>query len=290
MNNAICWNNISVPLCSFYNTCLICEFLDTGLEDKVVENSSAERDLGALDDSSLIISQQGALVAEKANHILGCIKHSTVKWSKEVNLLLYLALVWPPLVYCIQFWVPQQKKDVDLKALVSSGSSFHLHDLWKIVKLIALSKCLDAAPLAMSFSAFQGCYEIPSNSPLKRHKYAPLRSAICCLLSLSLLLLVPTNPAFQDCDCQGWNWSSSPFPLRVISPRKWTDKTMPRHDTTERSSIQSSQNFSKIYIKVLLMTTRRWSFPTGFSGGGQDSTGKCESSHVGGLLKLELVR
>lgn len=95
----------------------------------MVENSSAERDLGALDDSSLIISQQGALVAEKANHVLGCIKHSTVKWSKEVNLLLYLALVWPPLVYCIQFWVPQQKKDVDLKALVSSGSSFHLHDL-----------------------------------------------------------------------------------------------------------------------------------------------------------------
>lgn len=143
------------------------------------------------------------MVAEKANHILGCIKHSTVKWSKEVNLLLYLALVWPPLVYCIQFWAPQQKNDVDLKALVSYGSSLHLHDLSKIVKLIALSECLDADPPAMSFSAFQGYYEIASNSPLKRHEYVPLRSAICCLLSVSLLLLVPTNPAFQDRDCQG---------------------------------------------------------------------------------------
>jgi len=81
------------------------------------------KDLVVLISEKLKMSQQRALTAQKANHILGCIRSSVGSRLREGILPLCSALVRAHGESCIQLWSPQHRKDMDLLERVQSRAS-----------------------------------------------------------------------------------------------------------------------------------------------------------------------
>jgi len=84
------------------------------LGDARIESSPAKKGLGVLVDEKLDKSHQLVLAAQKANHILGCIKSTLASRLRNVILPLYSALVRPHLEFTVQLWSPQHKKHMEL--------------------------------------------------------------------------------------------------------------------------------------------------------------------------------
>jgi len=88
-----------------------------------IESSPEKKDLGVMVDEKLNKIWEYVLAAQKANHILGCIKSRVASRSREGILSLSSALVRPHLEHCIQLWSPQHRKDMDLLERVQSRAT-----------------------------------------------------------------------------------------------------------------------------------------------------------------------
>ena len=78
-----------------------------------LEKVSSEKDLGIILDDKLKFSEHINTKINKANQIVGCLKHTFKHMTKDIFKLLFKSLVRPHLEYASVVWSPHLKKHMD---------------------------------------------------------------------------------------------------------------------------------------------------------------------------------
>ena len=78
-----------------------------------LDSVSSEKDLGVWLDDKLKFTEHINIKINKANQILGCIKHTFKHINTEIFMLLYKSIVRPHLEYGSCIWSPHLKRDID---------------------------------------------------------------------------------------------------------------------------------------------------------------------------------
>lgn len=87
---------------------------------RVYQNRSGEKDLGASVDKKFSMTRQYVLTAKKVNHAPGCIQRLVASRSREMILTLCASFLRPHLEFCIQVWCLQQNKDMEQLGKIQS--------------------------------------------------------------------------------------------------------------------------------------------------------------------------
>ena len=91
-----------------------------------------EKDLGVWVTSSLKPSLHCDKAAAAATRILGMLKRTFTKFSKELFIFLYKTYVRPQLEYCVQLWCPYLAQDIDTLENVQRWATKLVNELVKL--------------------------------------------------------------------------------------------------------------------------------------------------------------
>ena len=105
---------------------------DYRMQGVILERVTQEKDLGVVIDMGGKQTAQCQAGIGQANRVLGCSRRGIIYKSKEVVLTLYRNLLRPHLEYCVQFWSPQFRKDIDAIERVQRRATTLIPDLARL--------------------------------------------------------------------------------------------------------------------------------------------------------------